>query len=60
MLAELPEDHPARMAYYSAAVEASDSLSMTRLLQERLDLVDRLKAAYMGHSARIWARYHAR
>jgi len=53
ILAELPADHPACVAYASGAREASDSLSMAHLLADRPDLVARLVAAYMGHGARI-------
>jgi hypothetical protein len=56
-LAQLPDDHPARIAYLSGAREASDSLSLSNLLPERLDLVEQLVAAYTGHSKRIWAKY---
>ena len=55
-LAELPEDHPARVAYAASAVEASDSLSLTHLVADRMDLVHRLVAAYMAHQDRIWQR----
>ena len=57
VLAELPEDHPAKIAYYSGAREAADSLSLSHLLTDRMDLVKRLTAAYFGHNDRIWARY---
>lgn len=53
-LSELPEDHPARLAYCSGAV--SDSIALTHLLKERRDLVDRLVAAYLGHNHRICAK----
>lgn len=56
ILAELPDDHPARVAYSSGAREASDSLSMTYLVADRMDLVQRLVAAYLAHQDRIWAR----
>jgi len=55
ILAELPADHPACVAYLSGAREASDSLSMSHMLANRPDLVARLVAAYMGHHARIYA-----
>lgn len=48
----LPEDYPARIAYSSG--ELSDSIALTHLLKDRPDLVERLVAAYMGHSSRIW------
>ena len=57
VLSELPEDHPARVAYLSRAREAADSLGMTHLLADRMDLVQRLVAAYSAHAERIWAGY---
>ena len=56
VLAELPEDHPARVAYYSGAREASDSIGLGHLVADRPDLVQRLVDAYMAHGARIWAK----
>lgn len=56
VLTELPEDHPACLAYASGARGASDSLSMTHLLSDRADLVARLVVAYLGHGARINAK----
>ena len=38
ILSELPDEHPARMAYTSGAREASDSLSLTHLLSGPLEL----------------------
>lgn len=55
-LACLREDHPAGVAYSSSAAEAADSLSLTHLLPERRDLGQRLVAAYLAHSDRIWDR----
>lgn len=45
ILSELPEEHPVCAAYSSGAREASDSLSMTHLVADRMDLVQRLVAA---------------
>lgn len=56
ILSELPEDHPARVAYSSGAREASDSIGTAHLVRERMDLVQRLVAAYLAHQDRIWAR----
>ena len=57
ILAELPENHPARAAYYVGAREASDSLSLSHFVADRADLVQRLVAAYTSACARIWRRY---
>ena len=54
VVSELPEDHAARVAYLSGAREAADSLRMTHLLPDRMDLVQRLVAAYSAHADRIW------
>lgn len=56
VLAELPEDHPARAAYYSGARTAADSIGLGHLLTERMDLVERLTDAYMAHQRRTWER----
>jgi hypothetical protein len=56
VLSELPDDHPACITYRTGAREASDSLSLSHLLAERMDLVQRLVDAYMGHTRRIRAR----
>lgn len=58
VLAELPEEHPARIAYYSGAREAADSIGLGHMLTERMDLVNRLTAAYLAHMGRIWSRYY--
>jgi len=50
-------ESPSPAAYSTGAL--SDSIAITHLLKDRLDIVERLVPAYMGHSARIWAR-HAR
>ncbi len=57
ILAELPADHRACVAYASGAREAADSLSLTHLVADRPDLVARLIAAYEGHSGRIWKQH---
>lgn len=57
VLSELPADHPAVIAYLSGAVEGSNSIQLSHFLADRMDLVERLKAAYLGHSNRIWERY---
>lgn len=56
ILSELPIDHLARVAYSTGAREASDSLSLSHLVGGRMDLVERLKAAYLAHTDRIWTR----
>lgn len=56
ILSELPEDHIALYAYYTGAREAADSLSMTHLLEDRIDLVERLASAYAATGGRINAR----
>ncbi|HZO51229.1 MAG TPA: hypothetical protein VFB63_00865 [Bryobacteraceae bacterium] len=53
-LSELPGDHPAAVAYWTAAV--GDSLALTYLLKDRADVAQRLVAAYLGDSRRIWSR----
>lgn len=50
-LSELPADHPACVAYSNATI--SDSIALSQLLADRMDIVDRLVAAYRGHSNRI-------
>ena len=55
VLAEVPEDHPARVAHYSGAREACSSIGLSHLLTDRMDLVKRLTAAYFGHQGRILA-----
>ena len=56
ILAELPDDHIAIYAYYTGARSAADSLSMTHLLADRMDLVERLVTASSEANARICAR----
>ena len=55
VLAELPEDQPARVAHYSGAREACSSIGLSHLLTDRMDLVKRLTEAYFAHQRRIWA-----
>jgi hypothetical protein len=57
ILSELPPDHIAIYAYYTAARCSADSISLAYLLPERMDLVERLTDAHMAHSSRIWDRY---
>lgn len=57
IVSELPEHHAARAAYLSGARQAADSLSMTHLVTDRMDLVQRLVAAYLAHADRIWTGY---
>lgn len=42
ILAELPPDHIAVYAYSTAARSAADTISLTHLLADRMDLVERL------------------
>jgi hypothetical protein len=56
VLSELAPDHPARVAYCTGAREASDSIQLSHLLADRLDLVARLVEAHLAHSRRIRAR----
>ena len=46
ILSELPERHPARIAYCSGAWDGANTLSLGRLVSDRIDLVDRLVAVY--------------
>lgn len=55
ILSELPDDHIALYAYYTGARAASDSISLTHLLSDRMDLVDRLVTARQEADGRIWA-----
>ena len=52
ILSELPDKHPARLAYASGAWEGANTLSLTRLVASRMDLVERLIAVYTEHSVR--------
>jgi hypothetical protein len=51
ILSELPPKHPARVAYASGAWEGANTLSLIRLLVNRMDMVDRLLAIYSEHAA---------
>ena len=52
ILSELPDSHPARMAYASGTWEGANTLSLTRLCANRLDVVERLIAVYSAHAER--------
>lgn len=54
-LSELPEDHPARVAYCEG--RSVDSLSLSHLVADRPDLVKRLVDAYLAMSVRIQQRH---
>lgn len=56
ILSELPGDHIALYAYYTGARSAADSISLTHLLTDRMDLVGRLVAANTERRDRVWAR----
>ncbi|HZQ74608.1 MAG TPA: hypothetical protein VFB08_16950 [Burkholderiales bacterium] len=51
ILSDLPERHPARVAYASGAWEGANTLSLSRLVASRVDLVDRLIEVYSAHAA---------
>lgn len=51
ILSELPAKHPARIAYVSGSWEGANTLSLIRLLVNRMDMVDRLLALYAEHAA---------
>ena len=53
ILSELPDSHPARKAYASGAWEGANTLSLTRLCANRLDVVERLIAVYSAHAERV-------
>lgn len=55
ILSELPDNHPARAAYLSAAPETLESISLGDLITDRPDLVERLMAARISRSARTRA-----
>lgn len=57
ILADLPADHPARVAYSTGAREASDSISLTWLVAERRDIVQALVEANMAAWRRTMARH---
>lgn len=50
ILSELPSRHPARVAYASGAWEGANTLSLIRLVVDRMDMVDRLLAVYSEHA----------
>ena len=51
ILSDLPAKHPARVAYTSGVWEGANTLSLTRLAANRIDIVDRLLAVYSEHAA---------
>jgi len=56
ILSELPEHHPARVAYASGSWEGANTLSLSRLVAQRMDLVERLIEVYSTHAAQAHAR----
>lgn len=50
ILSELPDKHPARIAYASGAWEGANTLSLMRFLVKRMDIVDRLLEIYTAHA----------
>ena len=50
ILSELPDKHPARIAYSSGSWEGANTLSLIRYLVKRMDLVDRLIEIYNAHA----------
>lgn len=50
ILSELPDRHPARIAYASGSWEGANTLSLMRFLLKRMDLVDRLLEVYTAHA----------
>lgn len=55
ILSDLPDRHPARTAYTSGAWEGANTLSLSRLCSNRLDVVERLIAVYSAHAERTRA-----
>ena len=53
ILSDLPDKHPARNAYTSGAWEGANTLSLSRLCANRLDVVERLIAVYSAHAERV-------
>ena len=51
ILSELPPKHPARLAYSSGSWEGANTLSLSRLVAGRMEMVDRLLAVYSEHAA---------
>ena len=56
ILSELPPKHPARVAYVSGLWEGANTLSLIRLLVNRMEMVDRLLAVYSEHAANAASR----
>ena len=50
ILSELPDKHPARIAYSSGSWEGANTLSLMRFVVKRMDLVDRLLEVYTAHA----------
>jgi hypothetical protein len=50
ILAELPADHPAPVAF----AQGKDTIAPTHLLTDRMDLVKRLMDTYRAHNGRIF------
>jgi hypothetical protein len=48
-LSELPEDHPARVAY----LDYVDTIALTHLVADRPELVEALKKAYIASCGRL-------
>ena len=55
ILSDLPERHPARMAYAAGTWEGANTLSLSRLCANRLDVVERLIEVYSAHAQRARA-----
>jgi hypothetical protein len=56
ILSEIPEQHPARVAYATGAREAPDSISLSWLVADRFDMVQALVNANMAAYGRVLAR----
>jgi len=50
ILSELPEDHAVRTAF----AEGKDTIALTHLLADRMDVVKRLMDTYWTRHDRIW------
>jgi hypothetical protein len=50
LLSDLPDKHPARIAYASGSWEGANTLSLVRYLVKRMDLVDKLIEIYNAHA----------
>ena len=59
ILSELPEEHPARIAYESGAQEAADSISLSWLVADRRDVVSALVEANLAAYRRTLDQYGA-